>query len=308
MAQPELTSLIAAIFPGARVLRTQRLRGGIGSYMQAVSIERPNGSRVKVSVRRLRTHDLEAEPRGLEYEFEVLRLVERAGITAPRPIYLDAEGKHFGTPAIVLTFLPGKTNIAPKDVASWTDALAGTLCKVHAVTPQTADLSMLKPQENRARIEDIAAENRDDPLVVEVVSLLRSRCDSIEPLPPTLIHNDYWGGNTIWNRGRLTGIIDWTNARIGDPRNDVSECLSALTIDHNEDVANAFLADYERHAGRTLPGMWFFDLLRGATAYMYHEFYLEGTADLGIHLDQPTVKRQLVGFLRHALDVSRASE
>ncbi len=308
MPSPQLTSLIAEAFSGARVIRTQRLRGGIGAHMLAVTVERPDGTRHKVSVRRLRGHDLESEPWGIEYEFGVLQLLERAGISAPRPLYVDAAGEHFGDPALVMTFLSGKTNIAPKDVASWTDALAGALCKVHEVTPQTRDLSMLKPQDNRARIEDIASENRGDPFVVEVVSLLRSRCDSIEPLPPTLVHNDYWGGNTIWSRGQLTGVIDWTHARIGDPRNDVSECRSALTIDHDADVADAFLADYERHAGRTLPDMWFFDLLRGATAYMYHESYLEGTADLGLHLDQPAVKRQLVDFLRHALDVSRPSE
>lgn len=304
MSSPELTSLIADAFPGARIVRTQRLRGGIGAHMLAVTVERPDGTRQKVSVRRLRGPNLESEPWGIEYEFGVLGLLERARIAAPRRLHLDAEGKHFGDPALVMTYLPGKANVAPNDVALWTDALAGMLCKVHAVTPQTADLSMLKPQDNRARIEDIASENRGDPFVEEIVSLLRSRCDSIQPLTPTLVHNDYWGGNTIWNRGRLTGVIDWTHARIGDPRNDVSECRSALTIDHDKDVANAFLADYERHAGRTLTDMWFFDLLRGAPAYMYHEAYLEGTADLGLHLDTATVKRQLVEFLRHAIERS----
>jgi aminoglycoside phosphotransferase (APT) family kinase protein len=307
MPSRELQSLITDAFPGARVIRTQRLRGGIGAYMRAVTVQQAGGTRRKVSVRRLRPQDLEAEPWGIAYEFQVLQLLERAGISAPRPLYVDTEGKHFGDPALVMTYLPGKTNVAPTDVASWTDTLADALCKVHAVTPRTADLSVLRPQGNRARIEDIASENRGDPFVVEVVSLLRSRCDSIEPLPPTLIHNDYWGANTIWNRGRLTGIIDWTHARIGDPRNDVSECRSALTIDHDEAVANAFLADYEHHAGRTLPDMWFFDLLRGVTAYMYHELYLEGTADLGLHLDQPTVKRQLMDFLHHALDAAKVS-
>lgn len=304
MSSPELASLIADAFPGARMVRTQRLRGGIGAHMLAVTVEHPDGTRQKVSVRRLRGPNLESEPWGIEYEYGVLGLLERVGISAPQPLHVDAAGKHFGDPALVMTYLPGKTNVAPNNVALWTDALAGMLCKVHAVTPQTADLSMLKPQDNRARIEDIASENRGDPFVEEIVSLLRSRCDSIQPLPPTLVHNDYWGGNTIWNRGRLTGVIDWTHARIGDPRNDVSECRSALTIDHDKDVANAFLADYERHAGRTLTDMWFFDLLRGAPAYMYHEAYLEGTADLGLHLDTATVKRQLVEFLRHAIERS----
>jgi aminoglycoside phosphotransferase (APT) family kinase protein len=307
MSSPQLTSLIEEAFPGARIIRTQRLRGGISAHMLAVTVEHANGRRQQVSVRRLR-RDSGSEPGRIEYEYGVLGLLERVGVSAPRPLHLDAAGKHFGDPALVMTFLPGKTNVAPTDVPSWTDALAGALRNVHTVTPEAADLSMLKPQDNRVRIGDIATENRGDSFVGEVVSVLRRHCDSIEPMPPTLIHNDYWGGNTIWNRGRLTGIIDWTHARIGDPRNDVSECRSALTIDHDEDTADRFLADYESHAGRSLPDMWFFDLLRGVTAYMYHEFYLEGMADLGLHLDQRTVKRQLLHLLRNALDASRAFE
>lgn len=274
--------------------------------MHALNVERADGSRWKVTLRRLREHDAIAEPRGLEYEFEVLRLLERVGICAPHPIYLDAAGKHFGTPAIVLTFLPGRTNVAPKDIAPWTDALAAALHTVHAITPEAADLSNLKPQDNRARIEDIAEDTRSDALSAEVVSVLRARCDRIEPLPPTLIHNDYWAGNTIWNRGRLTGIIDWTHARLGDPRNDVSECRGAMVFDHDQATADQFLAAYERRLGRALPDIWFFDLMRAVIAYLWYDFWLEGTRDLGIDLDPVAVKQRLGAFLRRALDASRA--
>lgn len=276
--------------------------------MQALNIERADGSRWKVTLRWLREHDAIAEPQGLEYEFEVLRLLERVGIFAPHPIYLDATGKHFGDRAIVLTFLPGKTNVAPKSVSPWTDQLASALHNLHSVKLERTDQSILKPADNRQRVQEIADEKYDDPLAVAVVSALRAHCDRIESLPPTLLYNDYWAGNTIWNRGRLTGIIDWTHARFGDSRNDVSECRGALVLDHDEGVANAFLADYERHVGRTLPDVWFFDLLRGVTAYMWHEFWLEGTLDLGIDLDPIAVKQRLRAFLLRALNQSKAFE
>lgn len=272
--------------------------------MLAFYIERADGSRWKVTLRRLREHDAAAEPRGLEYEFEVLRLLDRVGVSAPQPLYLDADGKHFGDPAIVLTYLPGKTNVAPPDTAPWTDALAQALLTVHAVTPETADLSLLKPQENRVRIEDIAGDMRSDALSVEVVSVLRAHCDRIKPLPPALIHNDYWAGNTIWNRGRLTGIIDWTHARLGDPRHDVSECRGAMVFDHDQATADQFLAAYERRLGRALPDIWFFDLMRAVIAYLWYDFWLEGTRDLGIELDPAATKQRLAAFLQRSLDAS----
>lgn len=275
--------------------------------MHALNIERADGSRWKVTLRRLREHDAIAEPRGLEYEFEVLRLLERVGISAPHPIYLDAAGEHFGTPAIVLTFLPGKTNVAPTEVAPWTDALAAALHTVHAITPERADVSILKPLDNRARIEDIAADMRSDALSAEVVSVLRAHCDRIGPIPPTLIHNDYWAGNTIWSRGRLTGIIDWTHARLGDPRNDVSECRGAMVFDHDQATADQFLAAYERRLGRALPDIWFFDLMRAVIAYLWYDFWLEGTRDLGVELDPAAMKQRLAAFLQRSLDASTKS-
>jgi aminoglycoside phosphotransferase (APT) family kinase protein len=137
--------------------------------------------------------------------------------------------------------------------------------------------------------------------------VLRSYCDRIVPLAPVLIHNDYWSGNTIWNRGRLTGVIDWTHARLGDPRHDLSECRGALVFDHDEDTANQFLAAYERHTGRSLPDIWFFDLTRAVIAYLWHDFWLEGLRDLGIELNAADVKKRLAAFLHHALDSSRIS-
>jgi len=274
--------------------------------MHALNIERADGTRRKVSLRRLRDHDAAAEPRGLEYEFEVLCLLERVGISAPRATYLDAAGKHFGVPAIVMTFLPGKTNVAPAETAPWTEALAAALHSVHAITLDTADLSILKPSDIRGRIDDIAADTRDDSLAADVVEVLRAHCDRIEPMPATLIHNDYWAGNTIWNRDRLTGIIDWTHARLGDPRNDVSECRGALTFDHDEEVADQFLAAYERRLDRALSDLWFFDLLRAVAAYLYYEFWLEGTRDLGIELDPVATRQRLAAFLQQAIDGSKA--
>lgn len=275
--------------------------------MHALNIERVDGSRWKVTLRRLRPHDAADEPQGLEREAELLRLLKRVGISAPQPIYLDAAGEIFGEPASVLSFLPGKTNVGETNTGPWTDALAATLLSIHAITPETTDLSILKPSDHHKRIEDIAADGGDDPLMAEVVDVLRAHCDRIEPLPTTLIHNDYWAGNTIWYRGRITGVIDWLRAQVGDPRNDVSECRGALVFDQDESVADEFLAGYERRAGRTLPDIWFFDLIRATAAYLYYEYWLEGQIDLGIHLDPAATKQRLGAFLEHALDASKSS-
>jgi aminoglycoside phosphotransferase (APT) family kinase protein len=79
--------------------------------MDVLDIERADGSRCKVSLRRFvaghEGHEA-STPEEVRREFEILRLVESAGIPAPRPILLDAEGEYFGVPAIVMSYLPGR--------------------------------------------------------------------------------------------------------------------------------------------------------------------------------------------------------
>ena len=42
----------------------------------------------------------------------------------------------------------------------------------------------------------------------------------------TLVHGDYWPGNLLWQRGRLTGVVDWEEPRLGDPSRDVATSFS----------------------------------------------------------------------------------
>ena len=76
--------------------------------MHALAIEAADGTRFKVSLRRFHGDHRYATPEQAGYEFAVLRLLESAGVAAPRPLLLDAEGRFFGTPAIVLSYLPGR--------------------------------------------------------------------------------------------------------------------------------------------------------------------------------------------------------
>ena len=55
---------------------------------------------------------------------------------------------------------------------------------------------------------------------------LRNHLRTLFPLKKvnesTLLHGDFWSGNLIWRHGRLTRVIDWEDAEIGDPLSDLS--------------------------------------------------------------------------------------
>lgn len=278
--------------------------------MDVLDIERADGTRWKVSLRRSRGdghHLVTAED--VTREFGVLRLVEAAGIPAPRPVLLDAGGDYFGVPALVLSYLPGRPLLATRNIGAWTQGLATAALTVHAVTPDKFDLSGLEVRLRdglRDRISGWRVAAKTDRLAAEIHAALETKLDNIVFSEPALVHSDYWWGNTVWYRGRLTGVVDWSSAKAGDPRTDVAQCRIDLVLGHGVEVADGFRDDYERLAGKALPDLWYFDLYRGFDALLEYKEWLEGYYDLGLHHLKPAdVEARLRAFLRRALDKGR---
>jgi len=292
-------------------VRTRRLAGGLGCRMDVLDIERAGGRREKVTLRRfVRRDHAFSTPEHVTREFEILRLVESAGIPAPRPILLDAKGEYFGAPAIVMSHFSGRPLFPTTNIPRWTEGLARVLLTVHAVTPDRFDLSWLNVcllEGMRERINEWRDEAQGDPLAREMLGALDSELDRIDFSVPTLVHDDYWSGNTVAYRGGITGIIDWTSAEVGDPRTDVSECRIDMVLSHGIEVADAFREDYERLAGRPLKDSWYFDLYRGLHALLEYEHWLEGYHDMGlVHLKPAEVGARLREFLRRGVQEGRA--
>ena len=44
----------------------------------------------------------------------------------------------------------------------------------------------------------------------------------LEPVPDRLVHADFAGHNILWHRDRISGVIDWDHATIGDPTWDIA--------------------------------------------------------------------------------------
>jgi len=74
--------------------------------------------------------------------------------------------------------------------------------------------------------------------------------DSHFQFGPTLIHGDLGGEHILWDptRGALTGVIDWGDARVGDPALD----FAGLLRDCGGDFAGKVLARYQGPDDTTL--------------------------------------------------------
>jgi aminoglycoside phosphotransferase (APT) family kinase protein len=97
--------------------------------------------------------------------------------------------------------------------------------------------------------------------------------------------------------------VDWTSAKVGDPREDLAQCRIDLTMIHGPVTADEFLDLYQLHAPAPLGDVWFFDLLRGMSALSTFRSWLPGYHDIGLReLTEEMMEQRLRPFLQKAVD------
>lgn len=76
-----------------------------------------------------------------------------------------------------------------------------------------------------------------------------------------LIYRDYHPGNTLWSRGRISGVVDWTQASSGPTGLDVGHMRWNLILDHGQEIADRFLACHRSVTGTAGEHQPYWDLV-----------------------------------------------
>jgi aminoglycoside phosphotransferase (APT) family kinase protein len=176
-------------------------------------------------------------------EYRLLTLSAALGLRAPRPYFQDLDAL-----AVGLEYIEGAPDFAPKNMADMLDQMAMELARIHRV-PATAELEFL-PRANAAFERELAnAPERLDTTLGE--ERLRAVLRELWPWngnPDVLLHGDYWPGNLLWNDGRLAAVLDWEEARIGDPLFDIAISRLDLVWAFGDDAMVEFTERYRTHA------------------------------------------------------------
>ncbi|BBG01330.1 MULTISPECIES: phosphotransferase family protein [Pseudonocardia] len=168
-------------------------------------------------------------------EYEIYAAAGRAGLPVPAVHGFRAGDSALGGPFFVMDRSPGRSPLVwrPKDRAeleeNWhsrrsvaTD-LVRTLAAMHDIP--AADLAFLGPPVGFAELVGRwRATHRDnvdvaDPIVDEAYEWVLSRDPG--PCTPGLVHADFRIGNVLLDDGRVTAVIDWELAHLGDPLFDL---------------------------------------------------------------------------------------
>lgn len=215
---PDLQSVLSRAFPGCRIESSAELRGGISCRAMLAKLVLADGSARSVVVRRPQHYTPAEALRVLACEQAVLTRCAARGIPAPQPCFLDTEAG-----ALVLEYVEGAPDFAPRDSNDMLRQLATQLARIHQIEPG-AELSSLQLRNHSAgRAIEHQPERVDESLGERH---LRTELLRLWPWPQhnasRLLHGDYWPGNVLWRGGRLVAVLDWEEAELGDPLADLA--------------------------------------------------------------------------------------
>jgi aminoglycoside phosphotransferase (APT) family kinase protein len=171
-------------------------------------------------------------------EAAVLDLLADSPAPAPRLVAADPEGTVCDVPTLLLTRLPGRPPGLPGDMGAFLAQLAEALPAIHAV--DSGARARIHAYRNYNDLRSAAPPRWSSQPQLWERALELARMD-----PPQgrqcFIHRDYHPDNTLWARGRLTGIVDWTSASWGAAAVDTGHMRWNLALSYGLDAADEFL-------------------------------------------------------------------
>jgi len=233
---------------GARVVGNRPLDGGTSSAVHLLSLEDTTGKQFQVVLRRYVLDWVENEPWAPSNEATILRLLTNSP-TIPAPLLLaaDPDGSVTGTPAIVMSVLPGQVVWAPSDTESWLRSLAELLPAIHGLpishSPELGDWEPFAPEPDLV-----------PPSWTRHTRAWEQALDAYEGARPSservFLHRDFHPGNVLWTGADITGVVDWVSSCAGPPEEDVAHCRVNIAQRHGQAQADRFLALWQEITGR----------------------------------------------------------
>jgi len=181
-------------------------------------------------------------------EAAILELLAPTPVPAPVLVAADPEAEICDVPALLETRLPGGPPGLAGDPGRVLEGLAAALPPIHAVAVPAAPAGPVPAYHRFYEPEGLV------PPAWSARPELWARAFEVaaEPPPPyrpCFIHRDYHPGNTLWEDGRLTGVVDWVGGSWGPPGVDLGHMRVNLTIDLGLEAADRFLAAHRALTG-----------------------------------------------------------
>ena len=264
-----------------------------------------------------------------------LLVAQQVALPAPRLIACDRTGDTAGVVASLETALPGASEFPDTLDAEQLRSVGAALARVHAIQldPQPFLPRRTRPIQpddfardrrwaarfhatphNQRRLIDafcrvtgwvtedarkVLSETSTTPVLQAADEHVRAYGPPREPT--VFVHGDLWPGNTRWQEGRFTALIDWKTAGVGNPGVDLGSMRMQVALRYGLTAADLISEGWERQTGRPATHVAYWD----AVAALNTPTMMEGWPDCD-PIDHPlgaqavTIRRD--AFLRQAVD------
>jgi aminoglycoside phosphotransferase (APT) family kinase protein len=180
---------------------------------------------------------MEGEQTNRSLEFRVLKALESTPVPAPKAYWLDSAGKWLERPSLIMELVGGQPTPDPTFPAGESAELRAKigarfvtiLAELHRADWQALDLAFLgapsvgtEPAARQVDLWEMAYRNRLEvhPILEETFCWLRRNLPATDRI--ALVHGDYRSGNYLYDEtGRITAMLDWETAHLGDPMEDL---------------------------------------------------------------------------------------
>lgn len=274
--------------PGARVARVQRLRGGLACSTHVVGFDDGREVVLKRSL---------GGARSLRMEHQALGVAAASTVTTPEPLAFDEAGEWFGRPALVMSRVPGRSDLHAGRRGPWIGDLAEAMAAIHATPiPHRLPAALRRGHAWSSWTSPTPEQLRHTPLVERAVAVAEQLRDDLTTAAPltVLVHHDIHPGNVTWRRGRLAAVVDWNEARLGPPVADVAYCAVDLAASHGARAGSDLVSAYRAAIGDELVDLDRWMVLWALNAMRWIPWWQEGYAELGLaHVPLATLRRRL---------------
>jgi aminoglycoside phosphotransferase (APT) family kinase protein len=249
----------------AEILGLAPVAGGASNLTYRVTLR--NAPLAAVALRLQRETGI-FQPYDVLREAEVIRRLAGSAIPVPAIVAVEHTASPLGAPFAVLEWVdaPHMGEAGPEaDFGAYTAMVAA----IHALDWQALGLDMLGvPASTRdATLGELAAvEARMQAFGLGGQPLLASALATLRPAIPedgrlALCQGDINVFNYLFRDRKVVAVVDWEQARIGDPRSDVGQLVA---LSHLKGApfgparATPFAAGYETVTGKALANLEFF--------------------------------------------------
>ena len=229
-------------------------------------------------------------------EFDNLTVVSVARVPTPDPVLIDDEGAWFGAPAIVMTALPGRPEMHPRNRTSWIDGAAEALASIHEIpTGRASRVRTPRWQRWRPSTEGMSSDaSRTDAVLTRLYELA-------ETLPTVVSHDDYNPGNLFFDAERLSGVVDWADIAIEPRQAGVALFRHFLAIHPGGQSPQTFLDAYERAAETALNDQPLWDTLYGLRGARPVDLWVLAFRGLGLNITSSEIQERSRAWVRNAI-------